>query len=128
MLYARQMIEMNMNSEEKYIKERIGQRNPFQVPEGYFDNLCSEVMAKLPEAPVEHQKPALLYRMRPYLYAAACLLTAVFTITVFFGDADDDVAQQEMTAQGLMNDTYLDDAVDYAMVDNYDIYACLTNE
>lgn len=127
MLYARQKNVMMMNSEEKYIRERIGQRNPFQVPEGYFDNLCSEVMAKLPAAPVEQKKPTLLYRLRPYLYAAACLLIAVFTIAVFFGDADDD-AQQEMTAQGFSNDTYLDEAVDYAMVDNYDIYACLTNE
>ena len=36
-------------NEEKYIEERVGKRNPFLVPDGYFDHLADQVMASLPE-------------------------------------------------------------------------------
>ena len=38
-----------MNYEEKEIKERFGQTNPFRVPDGYFDQLTERVMSQLPE-------------------------------------------------------------------------------
>ena len=66
-------------NEEKYIEERVGKRNPFQVPEGYFDSFADRMMQQLPERPVSVEaspkvrKPALTVRMRPWLYAAACM-------------------------------------------------------
>ena len=35
--------------EEDKIQKKIGTENPFRVPEGYFENLTSEVMNRLPE-------------------------------------------------------------------------------
>lgn len=37
-----------MKEEDKILK-KIGTENPFRVPNGYFENLTSEVMNRLPE-------------------------------------------------------------------------------
>lgn len=38
-----------MTNEEKKIKQLLGNENHFQVPEGYFDTLADQIMAKIPE-------------------------------------------------------------------------------
>ena len=53
--------------EEKYIEELAGKRNPFVVPEGYFEQLTSQVMQSLPE----RRPRAKSIWMRPVFYAAA---------------------------------------------------------
>lgn len=35
--------------EEDYMLKKIGTENAFHVPEGYFENLTSEIMNRLPE-------------------------------------------------------------------------------
>lgn len=120
-------------NEEKYIRTRMGSENHFQVPEGYFERFTTDLMQKLPEEaqPMKLQKPALIYRLRPTLYAAAaCLLVAVFSATIFFNRADSADADQQMAAgiQDNMSDAYFDATANYAMLDNSDIYACLMND
>ena len=39
--------------EEKYLIEKVGKENPFRVPEGYFDTLTSQIMAKVEAEGVE---------------------------------------------------------------------------
>ncbi|MCD8044049.1 MAG: hypothetical protein LUH10_13405 [Tannerellaceae bacterium] len=47
-------------------------KNPFKVPEGYMQNLTSQVMDSLPEKVVpEATKVSLMDRMRPWMYMAA---------------------------------------------------------
>ena len=59
-------------NEEKYIEEKVGRRNPFTVPEGYFDTFADQLMASLPE----RQPRAKHVWMLPMRYAAAvvCVL------------------------------------------------------
>ena len=45
--------------EEDNILKKVGKKNSFKVPEGYFENLTSEVMGKLPEK----EGPALAEQM-----------------------------------------------------------------
>ena len=40
--------EKRMKEEDTLLK-KLGKENSFKVPEGYFENLTSEVMNKLPE-------------------------------------------------------------------------------
>ena len=58
--------------EEDNILEKVGKKNSFKVPEGYFENLTSEVMGKLPEkegpAFEEVKQPTMWIRMKPLLY------------------------------------------------------------
>ena len=111
-----------MMNEEQYIKNRLGDRNPLRVPEGYFDSLAAEVMEKLPDQP----KQGILVRLRPWMYAAACLVAVVFTATLYLMSPDG--SAQMATADAATTDTYVEDVADYMMADNIDIYACLASE
>ena len=108
-----------MTNEEKLIEEHLGKQNPFRVPEGYFDSFADRLMQQLPEQQEQEVKPAKTVRMkalRPILVAAACVAVAIFSI------------KQNNVAAVTSNtdEEYLDEAADYVMLDNADIYACLS--
>jgi hypothetical protein len=110
-----------MKNEELYISSRMGHENHFRVPEGYFDNFAERLMSELPE----RRKP-LMVRLRPWMYAAACFVGAVSLVAVYF-HAPDNPADTHVASVSYA-ETYFDEAADYAMVDNQDIYACLSSE
>lgn len=127
--------------EEEYIRKKAGFRNPFRVPQGYFDSFASQIIDKLPErgttecvsedvTPSHHRH---FWLLRPIVYAAACICIAVFSLAAYFlanqssGDAEDGTfvaSQYQNTPAG----TYEDDIIDCAMMDNTDIYAYLSSE
>ena len=122
-----------MMNEEDYLNSKMGKRNPFTVPEGYFEQLTSQVMQKLPEAKAE--KPALIKRLRPWLYAAACVCVCVFIAAVAFNNNNEEVRKQmriataeQKSVESYYSDSYYEDEANYAMVDNQDIYAYLLAE
>ncbi len=130
-----------MVNEEKYLKDLIGSENHFRVPEGYFDNFASELMAKLPEESQKTDGGKVTKEggklkivggkwLRPLLAVAACLLVAVMSVTVYLNKQQDVASEQELVAmqEGSYSDAYFDEAADYAMLDNCDIYAYLANE
>lgn len=112
--------------EEDYIRSKMGNKNPFTVPEGYFEQLTGDIMNKIPAQ--KEQKPALIKRLRPLLYAAACVCIAVFG-TVIYQNLDkhtNDTMESNFSQNvAVYNDTYMDEAADYAMYDNAEIYASL---
>lgn len=94
----------------------------FRVPEGYFDTFADRVMERLPEAAAERKpRPAIMRMLAPVIAAAACVCIAVFGLTMFLSDGDsnsDAVAESSYSAEEAM--------MDYAMIDNADIYAYLS--
>ena len=122
-----------MMNEEEYIREKMGKHNPFSVPEGYFDQLASQVIAKLPATaeavsePVrKDSKPAIVRYLRPLLYAAACLALVIAVGTMLrnsTADGEQFVAHQQENVT--YSDTYMEEMADYAMLDNDQIYASL---
>jgi len=117
-----------MMNEELYIKSRMGNKNPFRVPEGYFDNLTAEVMKNLPQQEaVQQPQQSKLVKWKPWMYAAACMLVAVFTATIYFF-APDTANQHVADATPTASDDYVEEVADYVMADNIDIYACLASE
>ena len=76
---------MMEHNDELYLKQKVGNRNPFRVPEGYFEQLTEQVMNNLPEVEVAKQESiapvsqsrARKVQMRPWLYAAACSILAL---------------------------------------------------
>lgn len=126
-----------MNYEEKEMQERFGKGNPFRVPEGYFDQLTDRVMAQLPEREQQAEQISLsdrhpksrLVALRPWLYAAACTVAVVVMGLTFYSH---DVAEEQPLASTSTTNTatntesqYIDEAADYVMLDNAEIYACL---
>ena len=110
-----------MDNEEKYILDRFGKNNPFTVPDGYFDQLASDVMAQIPKRRTVSRVVAL----RPWLYAAACMV-AVVVMTLTFHFRQDNVSEMTASAAESVDNTYIDEAADYMMLDNHDIYAYLS--
>ena len=105
-------------NEEKYLEERMAKQNPFKVPEGYFDSFAEHVMDILPEQKLKAGRTII----RPWMYAAACLLVVVISIAVYFSKINADTQDAAVVAA---TESYIDEAVDYAMIDNEDIYALL---
>lgn len=124
------------NRDERYLKERVGRNNPFSVPEGYFDDFATRLMESLPEQECQMAEVRPLRRrfgVRTLFYAAACLCVAMLATALYFnkvaasgalGDKPD-VAQQTAPTG---TDSYVDAVADYAMMDNTDIYAYLSDE
>ena len=62
-----------MKEEDKLLR-KVGTTNPFTVPEGYFENLTSEVMNRLPEKEKTEfsvKKVTLWDRVKPWAPGAA---------------------------------------------------------
>lgn len=120
-----------MINEERYLIERVGRENPFRVPEGYFDTLVSEVMARVDATAPSAPRKARVVWLRPVLYAAASVCALFFSVTVYHAfnrqPADAPVAQQMETVSHQSEDSF-EEAADYLMVDNQDIYACLSSD
>ena len=113
-------------NEEKYIEEQVGRRNPFTVPEGYFDTFADQLMASLPE---RHPRAKQVW-LRPLRYAAAVVCVCAMGAMGWFALSSSPDVRQPMQAEAaqVSSDAAFDEAADYAMIDNYDIYACLSEE
>ena len=124
---------MLMMNEEEYLNSKLGKKNPFTVPEGYFEQLTAQVMEKLPEK--KPTKVAVMKRLRPWLYAAACVCGVVFVSAVIFSNRTEGVQQPQQVAvteqdntNGYYSDSYIEEEANYAMIDNQDIYSFLLAE
>ena len=116
--------------EEKYIKELVGKRNPFVVPEGYFEQLTDQVMQSLPD----RRPRAKTIWLRPVFYAAASVCALFVCATVWLSWPSSSQQDQKGVAEAVQavqmqqpDDTYFDEAADYMMLDNQAIYACLAD-
>ena len=115
-----------MTNEESYLNSKMSRENHFRVPDGYFDQLTSSVMSRLP---ADQQKPARSFVLRPLLYAAAIACIALVCVGVYFNrNVQPMETEPQVTASATISDSYIDEAADYMMMDHQDIYACLTSD
>jgi hypothetical protein len=129
--------EQVMTNEELYIGNKMGRNdNPFTVPEGYFSQLTERVMQQIPDTtdnavgmPDKKPRTAMMRQLRPWFYAAASVCLFLFGAAVYTHLSDEQ--QQPMLSaapEQSASEIYVDEAADYAMIDNHDIYLCLMNE
>ena len=118
--------------EEDILLKKLGKEDSFKVPDGYFENLTSEVMNKLPEKEkvVFKEEPVSTWtRLKPLLYMAAMFVGAALIIRVASSDrksvADIDVAATEIETE-VISDEMIDMALDRAMLDDYSLYVYLS--
>lgn len=114
--------------EEDYILNKVGKGNPFRTPEGYFENLTSEIMNSLPEKDYSEidQPVSLWVKVRPLLYLAAFFAGAALILRMGTMKLADDparyAAEEEETER-----QYIDNVFNDAMLDNYSFYELLTD-
>ncbi len=113
-----------MTSEEK-IKQMVGKREPFKVPEGYFEQLTQNIMEQIPE-----ERPAtrpvvrvtMFERVKPLLYLAACFGGLMLGIGYFIGQRNIDPNAAGESIEIFASDSYHDDDMNDAL------YMTSTNE
>ncbi len=94
------------------------------VPEGYFDTFADQLMASLPE----RQPRAKRVWLRPLRYAAAVVCVFAMGALSWFALSPESHQPIQAEAVQLSSDADFEAAADYVMLDNYDIYACLSDE
>ncbi|MBQ7470909.1 MAG: hypothetical protein IJS97_00570 [Prevotella sp.] len=124
-----------MDSEEKYLVERFGRKQPFKVPEGYFEQfnaqLMAQLMAQLPanesnsKAKFANFKVARYSLLRPIAAAAVGLTLFVSGLTLYLHRSDVATTEPKSMAriESSVNNGDFDEVADYTMMDNEDFYA-----
>jgi len=73
-------MEMKQN-----ILDELKGKNPFKVPDGYFEGLTEQIMAQIPEVSHKEAKVVSLRdRVRPWLYMAGAVAGLLLIFRVFF--------------------------------------------
>ena len=106
--------------------------NPFKVPEGYFDAVADQIMARIPEEKVvvmPQRKTSVFVRWRAWAAAAAVVAT-MFGAGIYFYNDSTEARQSQSTAQVVDTaaDSNIDAMADYIMCDDYELYAYLSGE
>lgn len=110
-------------------------RNPFTVPEGYFDTLTERIMRQIPEETTT-QKVVTLPLWRRYGFRAAAAVIgiimglgalALFNQNAILTPQDNATATIETVGTSQQTDA-IDQVADYLMCDNHDMYAYLSGE
>lgn len=125
---------MNTNNytDEKPLREMTSSangKNPFLVPEGYFDNLPDRVMSHIRE---EGQHSILKRRHKSRFFirlTAAAVLTGFFSLAglMIYEQSHPLTSPQAPTALASAQEMeFTDELLDYAMLDNNDIEYYLT--
>jgi hypothetical protein len=64
--------------------DKLKTKNPFKVPDGYFESLTAQIMSQLPEKTDEETKIVSLWdRIKPCLYMAAMFIGIALMIKIF---------------------------------------------
>ena len=112
------MSEINLND-----MQSGHHRNPFTVPEGYFDHFADDFMARLDDQPAVFHH-SWWHRYRYYVASAACLAGLLLTSTVYLAHTQHQ--QTKALAEQHAIDASIDEMADYAMYDKGDMYASLS--
>ena len=115
--------------EEENILKKVGTENPFKVPEGYFENLTSEIMAFIPEeTPTKVVKmPTLWDRMKPWANMAAMFVGAAMLIRIGSSSNEPAITNQLALDDNELEMEYISTIVDGAMMDDYSLYMFLSD-
>ena len=116
-----------MNPEEK-ILQKIGKKNPFTVPENYFENFTQELMDKLPakEAVLQTEAPTLWQRVKPWLYMAAMFCGIMLSVRIFVGNPQQEEFPISQAEAEMLPEEEWENMIRRTLVDDYAIYEYLT--
>ncbi len=114
--------------EEKDLLERFGRRNPFKVPDGYFENFTEDVMKQLPEKEYPAVgKITMWERVKPWLYMAAMFCGLMFGIHVLvhYNKTEQNTTNTDVFSE--LPDEYIDPIINQTLMDDYTLYQYLTD-
>ncbi len=114
----------NSQKNMKNVENNTPPANPFRVPEGYFEQLKKDVMARVTDSPKVVEMTPRHRLLRPLIGVAASVCVAVFGVSIYLHNAGAGASPAEEPSQSELLFAS-DDASDYIMLDNEDIYRYL---
>lgn len=122
--------------EEDIIRKKFGKKELFTVPENYFADFADRLMNELPEknAPVVNKPAAKVRHLRYWLATAAVLCSVAVTgAWVYLRQASASKTpvasvsvEHDLNVAPETESVYMEDMLDYALVDNSEIAMYLT--
>ena len=115
--------------EENKILKKAGSRNPFIVPEGYFDGFTQELMNKLPEKElVSYQEPTLWQRVKPWIYMTAMFCGIMLSVKIFVGnpDKEETISISHIDANEITDEQW-GAIINRSKISGYDLYQFLSD-
>ncbi len=115
---------------EDLILKKVGTKNPFNVPDGYFDNFTKELMNQLPEKEMVmvSSEITLWQRVKPWVYMTAMFCGIMLSVRIFVGEPQKDefpvITQAE--AESISEEEW-NIIVKNSMINDYDLYKYLTD-
>ena len=113
---------------EENILRKVGTKNPFRVPEHYFENFTQELMSKLPEQ--ESMQPVLeltlWQRVKPWVYMAAMFCGIMLSVRIFVGEPKKDEFPITQAEAEILPEEEWENFMRRAFTDDYETYQFLT--
>ena len=117
-----------MGKEENILK-KVGTKNPFSVPDHYFEDFTQELMSKLPEKepmlPVA--EPTLWQRVKPWLYMTAMFCGIMLSVRIFVGPTHQAPFPITMVEAENLTDEEWEIMMSRTFMNDYSLYEYLTN-
>lgn len=122
-------------------QEQKKAQSSFRVPENYFDSLTERIMSNIPAdqqsaviIPLDAKKKqnkARTVHLTRWAAACACVIIIGVTSVMHFhhtANVTDATAENQPNAQSVFVDDALNEAADYVMIDNQDMYSLLADD
>ena len=115
--------------EEKQLIAQCGKKQPFKVPEGYFEQFHEQLMSSLPKTtpkPAPATKVTLMARIKPWLYMAAMFVGTIFVVKGLVSVQEHYLAPDSMAA---IEEIYTDEEdcfMSSSLYSEYVLYSYLT--
>jgi hypothetical protein len=97
--------------------DKIGNKNPFTVPEGYFENLNLRIQERLKDVEVTPLPVVNLWsRVKPWLYMVAMFAGIALIFKIFSGElkpSGSSPASEKTARHELFENENIDDVLDY---------------
>ena len=117
-----------MGKEDNLLR-KVGTKNPFNVPDNYFEDFTQNLMDRLPEKePMPPMQEITLWqRVKPWIYMAAMFCGIMLSVRVFVGEPQKDEFPITQAEAESLPDEEWEIMMDMTLMDDYSLYQFLTD-
>lgn len=115
---------------EDNILRKVGTKNPFSVPDGYFEKFSEELTSRLPEKETLYipSEPTMWERVKPWIYMVAMFCGIMLSVRIFVGEPQkDEFPNITLAETENIPEEEWENIVRRSLVHDYDLYLFLTD-